>query len=364
MSITKRGSTYHFDSVIAGTRHRCSLGTSDAKAASRLENRIAFAIADGPRSPTWAELKTALPPSSFERLTEGVLPDDPLKLTELEQKFLDHLDRRRKLEQISNSARKNYDRTTKLFFDWTLQAGLKTVVDISPEVVETYLLQRKETITSKGGSGRGIATDIVVLSALFAFAIEEEYITKNPLKYKPKLPVVEEPVQPFSDAEMLALEAVEKSPVEKAVFAIFRYTGLRCGDVVNLRWSAFDLGTHTLTWRTAKRGKMVEIPVGQPLRTALAGLEIEGEPLVFPGVKPNKLYRMVRGWGKKAGVENCFPHRFRHTAVCHWLARGLTLFDVAQLIGDTTSTTEKHYAKWTNGQQERIRDIMESVEEE
>jgi len=360
MGVTKRGSTYHFDSVIAGVRHRCSLGTSDAKAAARLANRVEFALADGPRSATWTELKAALPVSSFKRLTEGVLPNEPLKLTELEQKFYEFIDRRRKLVQISSSTRKNYDRNTKTFFDWTIRVGFKTIADLTPGTVENYLLWRRETISDKGGSGRGIATDIVVLSALFNFAIEEGWITKSPLSHKPKLPVVTEPVQPFTDEEMGLLELVEKSPTEKAVFAVFKSTGLRCGDVVDLRWSAFDFKTYTLTWRTAKRGKLVEIPIPVPLRNALSGLEIEGEPLLFPGTRTGKLYKMVRGWGEKAGVENCHPHRFRHYAVCHWLARGLTLFDVAQLIGDTHQTVERHYAKWTSGQQERIRGIMES----
>ena len=357
MAITKRGSTYHFDSVVAGKRHRCSLGTSDAKAASRLENRVAFAIADGPRSRTWEELRTALPVSSFKHLTEGIVPES-LNLTELEQKFYEHLDRRKKLEQISLSTRKNYDRTIKLFFDRALQLKLTKVSDLTAEIVESYLLWRKGAITSRGGSGRGIHTDTVVLSALLSFAVEEGWLDKSPLKYKPKLPPVEEPVQPFTEAEMLALDAVEKSDEERALFAVLKYTGLRCGDVCDLRWSAFDFKGRTLRWRTAKRGKLVEIPLAQPMLSDVCSYRIEEEPLVFPGLKPNRLYRMVRGWGEKASVENCHPHRFRHSAVCRWLGQGLTLFDCAQLIGDTSSTTEKHYTKFTNGQKERIRGIM------
>jgi integrase len=363
MAVVKRGSTYHFDSAVAGTRYRCSLGTSDAKAASRLENRIGFALADGPRSQTWAELKTVLPVASFKHLTEGVLPDEPLKLTELEENFLTHSGRREKLEQISASTLKNYQRTSKVFFDWLLEQKLSSVDQLTPEVVETYLLRRKETIAAKGGSGRGIITDLSVLSRLFDFAVEEGWLAKSPLKYKPKLPVVTEPVQPFTDEEMLALEAVEKSDEERVVFAVLKYTGLRCGDVCDLLWTAFDFKTWTLRWRTTKRGKLVEIPLAQPMMSAVHSYKIEGEPRVFPDLKPNKLYRMVRGWGEKAGVENCHPHRWRHTAACRWLAKGLTLFDVAKLLGDTHGVVDKHYAKWTNGQQERVRGIMNLEEE-
>ena len=378
MTTIKRGSTYHFDSMLGGRRVRCSLGTSDPKSAERLSNRVGFALADGPRSPVWTELRSALPLSSFKRLTQGVLPSDPLKLTELEQKFLDHSSRREKLGQMVARTRENYDRTTKLFFDRALESGLQKVDDLTPEFVEAYLLWRKESILARGGSGRGIITDTVVLSALFDFAIGEGWITKTPLKYKPKIPVVEEAVQPFTTCEMKALEKIKKSALETAVFAVFKNTGLRCGDVANLKWSSVDQETKTLRTLTAKRGKRVEVPMGREFVRIMDDFGREGyevfakistdarssrsdvlEDRVFPGVTTRTLYQMVRSWGEKAKVSNCHPHRFRHSFVCRMLGSGLTLFDVAQLIGDTTSTTEKHYAKWTSGQAERVRELLE-----
>lgn len=356
--IVRRGNTFHFDHVVAGTRHRCSLGTSDSKSATRLANRVVFAIADGPRSPVWSELKTALPVSSFKRLTNGVVPDGPKALTVCEQAFYDHVDRRQKLGQIGLDAKKNYDRATKLFFDRALEAGLKTVDELTPEFVEAHLLWRKESIQAKGGSGRGIVTDVVVLSALFDFAVGEGWITKTPLKYKPKVPPVEQAVQPFTDEEMSALEAVQKTDEGRVVFAIFKHTGLRCSDVASLLWSAFDFKGCTLRWRTAKRGRIVEIPLGQELRSVLCPWKIEGEPRLFPGMTEAKLYRMVRKWGELAGVEDCHPHRFRHYRACWLLRQGLTLFEVAQLLGDSSAVTEKFYAKWTPGQADRVRELV------
>ena len=359
--IVRRGSKYHFDSVIGGTRHRCSLGTSDSKAATRLANRVSFAICDGPRSPVWAELKTALPLSSFKRLTEGVIPDGPTSLTAYEQAFYDHTERREKLGQIGAEARKSYDRVTKLFFDRALEAGLKTVEDLTPEFVEAHLLWRKESIQARGGSGRGIITDVVILSALFDFAVGEGWLAKTPLKYKPKIPAMEQAVQPFTDEEMNALEAVQKMDLESVVFAVFKHTGLRCSDVASLRWSSVDWQTKTLRVLTAKRGKRVEIPMNQEFVRIMDNFRVPGEGAVFPGMTTSKLYRMVREWGEKAGVENSHPHRMRHSFVCRLLAAGASLFDVSRLIGDTSAVCDKHYGKWTNGQADRVRELMDSV---
>lgn len=367
MSITKRRRIYHLDTVFGNRRVRCSLGVRDPKAAERLANRITFAMADGPKSPVWGELRKTLPASSFKRIANGLLPDDPLNLTELEQKFYDHTERRHKLGQIGVGTKRNYDRTTKLFFDRALQYGFHKITDLTPEFVDGYLLWRKESIVTKGGDGVGIASDVVVLCSLFDFAVEEGWITKTLLKMRPKIPPSGVIVPPFTEEEIEALDSVDKPVLESVVFAIFRYTGLRCGDVANLRWSAIDWKTNTLRTITSKRGKPVEIPMSADFvrimddffqRRAEFALPHDTEDWVLPGMAPSKLYRMVKQWGEKAGVENPHPHRFRHYFACHWLGRGLSLFDVAKLLGDTHAVVDKHYGKWTNGQQERIRGIM------
>jgi integrase len=310
----------------------------------------------------WAELKAALPVSSFKRLTEGVLPDDPLKLTEFEQRFYDHTERREKLGQIGAQARQNYDRATKLFFDRALEAGLARITDLTPEFVESHLLWRKETIQAKGGSGRGIVTDVVVLSALFDLAVEEKWLAKSPLKYKPQIPAVEKLVQPFTPEEVARMEELDKPSEEGLVFAVLRGSGLRCSDVATLRWTAVDWGGKTLRVLTAKRGKRIEVPMSKELVRKMDDAHIPGDTgPVFPELTSAKIYRMVRDWGKRAGVENCHPHRFRHHFATNLLSKGASLFDVAKLLGDTTSVIEKHYAKWTPGQAERVRDLMESV---
>lgn len=370
MALTKRGRIYHFDSVFGGRRVRCSLGVRDPKAAERLANRITFAMADGPKSLVWEELRKTLPASSFKKVSNGLLPNDPLNLTELEQHFYDHTERRRKLGQIGLGTQKNYDRITKVFFDRALQFGFHKITDLNTEFVEGYLLWRKESIVSKGGDGVGIASDVVVLCSLFDFAVEEGWLAKTLLKMRPKIPPSGVIVPPFTENEIAALESVDKPVLESVIFAIFRYTGLRCGDVANLRWSSIDWKTNTLRVVTSKCNKPVEVPMSENFvrimdgffrRRAEFALPHDTEDWVLPGLAPSKLYRIVRQWGEKAGVENCHPHRFRHYFACHLLGLGASLFDVAKLLGDTHAVVDKHYAKWTNGQQERIRGIMEAA---
>ena len=64
---------YHLDFSL-GREHviRGSLGTRDKGAALRFLQRIEMALADGPRSTVWPELRQVLPPRTFQRLVEHV----------------------------------------------------------------------------------------------------------------------------------------------------------------------------------------------------------------------------------------------------------------------------------------------------
>ena len=56
-----------------------------------------------------------------------------------------------------------------------------------------------------------------------------------------------------------------------------------------------------------------------------------------------RLYQRMLALGKRAGVANAHPHRFRDTLAVDMLVRGASPYDVAKMLGDTIDTIEKHY---------------------
>jgi integrase len=309
----------------------------------------------------WAELKGSLPASSFDSITSGVGVAVQPDLHEFEKQFLDHLDRRVKLGELASRSRDLYETAAKRFFLEMARYSVQKMDSVTSGILDDYCVWRQEDIQAKGGSGRGVILETTVLSLIFDYAVQEGVIHKSPLIRRPRPQAPPEKIEPFTEDEMKALEAVEKPALENVVFAVFKYTGLRVSDVASLLWSGFDLGGGYLRWRTAKRGKVVEIPMSQGFRSLMAAWRVPGEPRLFPGMTEAKLYKMVRKWGEQSGVENCHPHRFRHSFACRLLARGATLFDVARLLGDTHQVVDKHYAKWTDGQAERIQTLMEET---
>jgi integrase len=118
-----------------------------------------------------------------------------------------------------------------------------------------------------------------------------------------------------------------------------------------------------------KRRKRVLLPIHQELFFALEverdrrKPQLEDHVLLNPATsrpltRP-RLYQRVLALGRRAGVLDAHPHRFRDTFAVDMLARGASPYDVAKLLGDTVATIERHYAPFVR---ERARRIMETGE--
>jgi integrase len=73
-----------------------------------------------------------------------------------------------------------------------------------------------------------------------------------------------------------------------------------------------------------------------------------------------RLYQRMLALGKRAGVRDARPHRYRDTFAVDMLAKGETPYDVAKLLGDTVATVEKHYAPVVKELRDRARRFMEN----
>ena len=52
-------------------------------------------------------------------------------------------------------------------------------------------------------------------------------------------------------------------------------------------------------------------------------------------------------------------HRLRDTFACDLLSKGVPLESVSKLLGhNSVKTTEQHYARWVQGRQDRLNDLV------
>ena len=361
MTLTKRGTVYHLDTSLGDRRVRCSLGVSDGKAAERLANRVSFALADGPKSEVWGSLKQALPSGSFQKLTLGLRFVEPTAILDFEKAFYASLDRRRTLGELAPGSVNLYNGIAEKFFIWLHERGVRKMDEITRSAVEDYLVERKKgTTRNQPMAQTTLVTEMRVLRIIFKLAVEEDVIKVSPLKDIRKIEAEEPNPNPFTAEELERMEDLEKAPQNDLVYKLFRYTGMRRGDVADLRWNAIDWENRILKWRTAKRGKTIVVPLVPELYKVLKTAYLPEQDTVL-GMRPSKVYQIIKRLGEESGVEDCHPHRFRATIATELLAKGATLFDVAAILGDTPATVDRYYGAHTAEQRERVRGIMEAA---
>jgi hypothetical protein len=75
---------------------------------------------------------------------------------------------------------------------------------------------------------------------------------------------------------------------------------------------------------------------------------------------PQSLYDHVVALGKRAGVPNAYPHRFRDTFSVALLTGGAGIYDVAQALGDTEGVVRRHYIRHIPELRRRQRSFVEN----
>ena len=214
--------------------------------------------------------------------------------------------------------------------------------------------------------GRGLALDVAILHRAFAIGVECDLIEKNPVGFEGRPgDVPEHGAQPFKGEQLTKLREAAKQDL--LAYLLLRWTGLRGSDAVRLTWDEIDWQAREINRLTQKRKKRVILPIQQELLFALEAERDSRQPgsgdriLINPETgkpmtRPRLYYRML-ALGKRAGVPDAHPHRYRDSFAVDMLARGASPYDVAKLLGDTVETVEKHYAPFVKELRDRLGEL-------
>lgn len=195
-----------------------------------------------------------------------------------------------------------------------------------------------------------------VLQRIMAFGVDKEKIKRNPCEKAGRLADTgtrREKVWSAADISKFK-EAAPTQVLEAFMMAL--WTGQRQGDLLRLKWSAYD-GAH-IRLEQSKTKARVTIKVSDDLkkildakRAALFGKEIaaltilttlHGKPWTSDGFRTS--------WGKaleKAGIEGLTFHDLRGTFITNARRAGASIEDIASASGhkisDVRSILEMHY---------------------
>jgi len=189
--------------------------------------------------------------------------------------------------------------------------------------------------------------EIGLLKHLLNLAVEWGYIYENPARR----------VKPLRENNR-RLRYLIKEEINRLVSAADRHlkpiiilavnTGMRRGEIFNLKWSHVDLKNRFVEIIKSKNGEKRVIPINKTLLETLHRLPRRiDSPYVFPGKKGKKLTDVKKSFRtamKKAEIEDFCFHDLRHTFASHLVMAGVPLLTVAELLGHKSIEMTKRYS--------------------
>jgi len=233
---------------------------------------------------------------------------------------------------------------------------------ISPMFIEQW--QTKRLVINKPATvNRLLAT----LKHMFTKAVEWDLATEENLNKVRKvkfLPENNKRLRFLTIEECRALIDCS-APHLKPIVKVALHTGLRKGEILNLRWEQVDLVHRFILLDMTKNGERREIPIDSTLWNMLNEMPHSIESNYVFTDKDGDIYKSVRRSFstalKKAGINNFRFHDMRHTFASHLVMAGVDITTVKELLGHKSLIMTLRYAHLAPSHTVKAMDILDNT---
>lgn len=270
---------------------------------------------------------------------------------------------------LSRRTIKYYKETNTKFF----QTVNKPYYDITADDIRMYIATR----TYKDKVSKATANnERRNLSALYAWLQKEEILLKNPMNKVDPLKETKVKKKAFSQMDIEKIRGACRTKRETAIVEILLSTWARVTEISEIKTD--DIHTNHLIVH-GKGDKEREVYLNAKAILAIQNYLAErsdNNPYLFPKAKyagnvaemlkgkrgeeckwyrdpkfvhesdhisTNTIESIVRNMGRRAGVQNVHPHRFRRTGATMALRSGMPLIQVSKLLGHESIATTQIY---------------------
>jgi site-specific recombinase XerD len=221
-------------------------------------------------------------------------------------------------------------------------------------------------------------TRLKILKKLMRIALENDLIKKSPfVGYKFKYHETNPDFLTMEEIQRIASKAITIKYIEQVrdVFVFQCFTGLAFGDVAQLSSEHLVKGNNGEMWIRKTRQKtknMCHIPL-LPIAVGLIE-KYKNHPIclntgkLFPVISNQKMNLYLKEIANLCGIEKKISsHTARHsyaTSVC--LANGVSMENVAKMLGHASTNVTKHYARVLDSSimrdMENVKNILNSYQ--
>ncbi len=220
--------------------------------------------------------------------------------------------------------------------------------DITPQKIEKFKIYLKPD-----RKNATVNRYIEALSKMFNVAISNGIFKSNPLKQIKKLKQDNYKIRFLTKDEEKALFKVLNEHEEYnyyiPIVICALQTGMRKGEIKNLKWSNIDFENRYIELLKTKSGKARKIPISDKLMAELIKLKANkiSEYVFTNPITKTKYTHLQKGFTsalKKADIENFRFHDLRHTAATRMTEMGIDLAVVQEILGHCDVKTTMRYA--------------------
>ncbi|MDP2940272.1 MAG: tyrosine-type recombinase/integrase [Candidatus Omnitrophota bacterium] len=339
MSIRKRGENYFIDYYYKGKRQREMVGS----------NRKLAEIILKKRETEIAENKHLDIKKNYEIKFEDFADE----FTRLHVVFL---------KPSTQKSNKSILKTLKRYF------GGLYLYNIGPKDIEMFKAERIKAVKKSNKAllktlkPATINRNVALLKCLFNKAVAWGKADKNPLKGMKPLKENNKRLRFLEKNEILKLIDC-CSPHLKPIVIVAVNTGMRTGEILNLKWNDLDYKRNLLYLIETKNNEKREIPMSDIVKkTLIKVLKHPDSPYIFCN-KNGKPYESIKTSFhtamKRAGIENFRFHDLRGTFASHLVMLGIDLRTVQELLGHKSFEMVLRYSHLSPSHKSKAVELLE-----
>ena len=307
MGLYRRGKIFWFSITYQGNRIQESLKTDNKRLADKLYAKVLTDIVEGRYFET-----TKAKSTKFEEMTEKYL------------------------KEHAHSRDARTVKTLSTFF-----AGYM-ISQITTKAIAEYRNGRLKSVKPAT-----VYQELALLRRMFNVAIREwEWLKDNPVS-RLSFSVGNRNARDrwlTLDEEKRLLDNATNPVWLRALILLALHTGMRRGEILDLRWQNVDLLKRAIRIVKSKNGEKRTIPISNTLFSLVKNMNIRDiSGRIFP-ISGSSLRQAFDKLVAKTNLENFRFHDLRHTFATRLVQNGVDLYKVKELLGHKTITMTMRYA--------------------
>src|SRR2546427_3901212 len=227
---------------------------------------------------------------------------------------------------------------------WAREFGTRPLGQITRTEIEAWRRERMSKCRPAT-----INRDLSRLRHMLNIAVEWELLEESPMKGMKFLRENNARTRYLSVGECHRLIDSCMAPHIRAIVTVALHTGMRLGEILNLRWQDLDLSSGFILVRDSKNGQARQVPMDSMISTLLRSWpRLSDQDIVFTSVLTGGRIVDVRtgflNACKRAGLTDLHFHDLRHTFASQFVMSGGSLYTCQRVLGHKSITMTQRYA--------------------